>query len=151
MNKTSAAKVYTILHKLMRRHYRTYPLIMLDVFIRELREAGQKALMEDTDFPIEFFYEMSNTVILWFMKGYPGLTENRIGSMLQAVWAFHKECLERPDGTDTDMDYLFDRANVLAEDIEQVNERALYIAVMHEYDRATKHSDDTQPNSGVRE
>lgn len=140
MNKTSAAKVYTILNKLMRRHYRTYPLIMLDVFIRELREAGQKALLEDAEFPIKFFYEMCNAVIRWFMKSYPGLTENRIGPMLQAVWAFHKECLERPDATDADMDYLVDRANILAGAVEQPDERSLYTAVLHEYDRQTKHS-----------
>ena len=151
MNKASTAKVYTILNGLMKSYYQPYPLLYLDIFVSDLRKAGIKARVEDAEFPFEFFEEACNAVIRWFMKGYPGLTENRIGPMLQAVWAFHKECMERPDATDADMDYLVDRANILAGAVEQPDERALYTAVLHEYDRASKRSEQSQPNSGVKE
>lgn len=136
MNKKSTSTAYTILNTILKKYDIPYPLVNLDLFVQELRETGQRALAEDPDFPIDFYREESQVVIKWMLKGFEGLPTSYIGKMLQRLWEFHKHAMT--------FDHSDDAADKILADAEMAvkgvcaEERAMYIAVLHEYDRECK-------------
>lgn len=137
INKKSTSVAYTILNKTLNAYHSKWPLENLDLFIKDLRESGQKALAEDPAFPIEFYRECEHQIIRWCIDGFAGLEKDRIGVMLQRIWAFHKVCMEH-DFSDQSMDELLATAEDLVKGIESKEEQGLYVAVLHDYERASK-------------
>lgn len=138
MNKKSTSVAYTHLNTLLKKyHDNRHPLINLDLFVKELRETGQRGETEDPEFPIEFFYEASHALIAWCMGSFQGLPRDGIGPMLQRLWGFHKRMMEY-GFSDDDTEKLIVEAEAAIKDIERSEERALYMAVLHEYDRLAK-------------
>lgn len=142
MNRASTAKVYTILNKILHQYYLPYPLENLDLFVRDLREAGQRCMEEDSAFPIEFYREVEHIVIRWLIAGFPGVTKDRIRPLLTELWEFHKQVMEY-DHSDASVDALND---IAVKKIEPLTGdiRALYFAVLREYDREGKEQNQTE-------
>lgn len=136
MNKKSTSTAYTILNTILKKYNTPFPLVNLDLFIAELRETGQRALAEDPDFPIDFYREESQVVIKWMFKGFEGLPLNYVGKMLQRLWEFHKHAMTF-DHSDDAADKILADAELAVKGV-CAEERAMYIAILHEYDRECK-------------
>lgn len=136
MNKKSTSTAYTILNTILKKYDTPFPLVNLDLFIAELRETGQRALAEDPDFPIEFYREESQVVIKWMLNGFEELPASYIGRMLQRLWEFHKHVMTF-DHSDDAADKILADAELAVKGV-CAEERAMYIAILHEYDRECK-------------
>lgn len=134
MSKESAAVVYKVLTGIMLKYYDPFPLRNLDLFIRDLRNSGKESMQADENFPIDFYRECVNALITWCIDSFKDLSRDRIYPMFQQVWGFHKRMLEF-DASDNASDTLLAEANEICNGIERKEERALYIAVLHEYTR----------------
>jgi hypothetical protein len=136
MNKKSTSTAYTILNSILKKYDTPFPLVNLDLFIAELRETGQRALSEDPNFPIEFFREESHIAIKWMLKGFEELPASYVGRMLQRLWEFHKHAMTF-DHSDDAADKILADAELAVKGV-CAEERAMYIAILHEYDRECK-------------
>lgn len=134
MSKESAAVVYKVLTGIMLKYYDPYPLRNLDLFIRDLRNSGRESMQADEHFPIDFYRECANALIAWCIDSFKDLSRDRIYPMFQQAWAFHKYMLGL-DASDDATDTLLAEANKICDGIERKEERALYIAILHEYTR----------------
>lgn len=141
MNKKSTSTAYTLLNNILKKYHNDrYPLISLDLFTKELREAGQKAISQDEEFPIKFYCEVAHALIRWCMASFSGLSKADIGPMFQRAWNFHKHVMEM-DFSDASTDTLLAEAEKIVKDIERKEEQAIYVAILHHYDdEAKKHS-----------
>ena len=141
MNKQSTSTAYTILNNVLKKYHNTrYPLTSLDLFIKELREAGQKAISQDEEFPIGFYCEVSHALIRWCISSFAGLSKADIGPMFQRAWTFHKHVMKM-DFSDASTDTLLAEAEKIVKEIERKEEQAIYVAILHHYDdEAKKHS-----------
>ena len=90
------------------------------------------AALDNPEFPVYFYMEAERAILRMLMSGQT--SKDRMKQTLMDAWTFHKSVMEY-DHTDQSLDRLFAEAERVLSGIDNEEVKALYLAILHEYDR----------------